>query len=316
MTHSVGNSQPQSSYYYAHNNSRGNEQTARLTFDSNPVRTVSTHRPGTPTAPGELNVLNLPLRGETRPAGDHRTAEQIYDNNPILSKGILSPRWDTSVQDKVRRETLIENLKEQLGDFSSDNTDSQSRDDAMFRLARVVNYIDNDAGVERVGRARIGDGFLDTVGSHRFSSEAGRLMAFSRRGYDALQSFFIDRAMDDKRTVQEITAGPLFKGLYAALSDEELNAFKSRINGDWENASLRPDVRADLAATAERVLQFIDRKGGKESTADNGKIDGLREYASLLPDLFQPEFLFTLPGSEARRLVQFANKGYAALHQK
>ncbi|MFL1549632.1 hypothetical protein ACI77I_11090 [Pseudomonas sp. D47] len=316
MTLSVSNSQPQGFYHHAHKTSHPNAQTPTLTFDTNPVRTVSTLSPKPPAVLGELNVSNLPSREEARPADDHRSAMEVYYDNPILSRGILSASWDRSAQGQARRATLIDDLKGQVGDFSSDNTDPQSRADAMFRLARVVNYIDNDAGVERVGSARIGDGFLDTVGSHRSSSEAGRLMAFGRRGYDALESFSIGRAIDDKRTVEEITAGPLFKGLYAALNDEELDAFKSRVGGDWERASLPPSVRADLAATAERVLQVIDRKGGEESTPDNGKIDGLSIWVPLISEAFLSSVHYTRPGSEAARVGQFANKGFSALHQK
>lgn len=308
--------QPPSIFPDAHKNSQATEQKPTFTPGGNPVRTVSTHSSMPPASRGEMNTSHLPARGETRPVDDRRSAKQISDNNPILNVGILEEKWGRGALGHARWEALIDGLKQQVGDFTPANTDPESRNEAMFRLARVVNYIDHDPGVERIRNHSVGDGFLDAIGSYDSSSEVGRLEAFSQQGYPALEEVFNGRVRGDYRTVEEITAGPLFKGLHAALSDEELNAFKAKIGGDWESPEFPPDRRAELAANAERVLQIIDRKGGKESTAGNGKIDGLREYASLAPDLLQPEFLHTLPGSEARRLVQFANHGFSALHQQ
>lgn len=308
--------QPHRIFPDAHKNSQATEQKPTFTPDGNPVRTVSTHSPMPPALRGEMNTSHLPARGETRPVDDRRSASQISDNNPILNIGILEANWGRGALGHARWEALIDGLKQQVGDFTPANTDPEARDEAMFRLARVVNYIDHDPGVERVRHHPVGDGFLDAIGSDDSSSEVGRLEAFSQQGYSALEEVFNGRVRGDYRTVEEITAGPLFKGLHAALSNEELIAFKAKIGGDWENPEFPADHRAELAANAERVLQIIDRKGGKESTAGNGKIDGLRERASLLPDLFQPDSLYTLPGSEARRLVQFANNGFSALHQE
>lgn len=314
MTQSIGNFQVQNTFRNTQTDDQHGEQKLQLSLGRGAGFPLFTGMP-TPSVRGETQSSSLPGRDETRPAGDQRTAGQILDDNPILQTGILWKDWDRSPKGLERREKLIENLKQQVGDFTAANTDPQSRADAMYRLARVVNYIDNDPGVERAGINRPGDGFLDETASSTATSEIGRLEAFGERGYAALEDLFSGRATGDKRTVEQITAGPLFKAVEKALDADELKTFKARVGGDWEDPHLPADVRADFAANAERILQIIDGQGGEGSTADNGEIDGMTTFIPLLPKVFLTEDDYTLKGSEARRLTDFVKDGLSALHK-
>jgi hypothetical protein len=114
----------------------------------------------------------------------------------------------------------------------------------------------------------------------------------------------------DQRSVSEITAGPLFKNLDYILNPEDLKAFKTH-TGEWDDYRLPPDVQKANALKAEAVLRFIDRQGGADSTAENGKIDGEQHIVPMLLDP-QSEY-FSFKGSEARLVLAFARGGYPAL---
>lgn len=284
---------------------------------------------GTPTPPGarsEADTSSLPRRSDKRPAGDHRTATQLYKDNPLLGKGILSRAFGWNPQTRERQTKLIKNLKRQVGDFTAANLDPVSRADAMYRLARVVNHIDNDPRLRRVKGSYPGDGNLDVLGAKGFASEVDRLTHFGEQGYSVLQDtggeairqkpFPQGRVAGDPRTVQDITANPLFKALDLILDAAERAAFKTQVGGDWEDSSLPADVRADRAANAEQVLNYIDQQGGAYSTAHNGEIDGLVEDIPILPAPYLTREHFTHPGSEARRLSNFACHGYGVFDKR
>ncbi|AZE61859.1 MULTISPECIES: hypothetical protein [Pseudomonas fluorescens group] len=114
----------------------------------------------------------------------------------------------------------------------------------------------------------------------------------------------------DPRTVEKITAGPLFNNLHYILNPEELKAFKAH-TGDWDDHSLPLDEQKANALNAEAALRLIDGLGGDHSTAGNNKIDGEQR---IIPMLINPQSeYFSLKGSEARLVLAFARGGYPVL---
>ncbi len=265
-------------------NSDSDQQRPKADIGRGPGTPLYSGDPILPAVRGETQSTMMPRRDETRPAGDLRSAMQIYYDNPILSRGIFSKESDTSAQGVERRTKLIENLRRQVGDFTSANPDPNSRADAMYRLARVAQFIDNDPGVERNWNTRLGDGFLDGNPSGASLSEEARLELYGEYGPIALEGIADGQAPGDTRTLEEITANPLFKELHQALSPEQLKAFKAKVGGDWESDSFPNANRIRFAANAERILRLVDSKGDNDSAV-------------------------------ARRLVRFSEVGVPALRE-
>ena len=144
------------------------------------------------------------------------------------------------------------------------------------------------------------------------------------------------RAAGDYRTVDEITKNPLFDNLltplpadkmptsahldpftnpYAArLEEHRIDDFYDKVGGNWNDPSLSDSERADIAANAERVLEYIDRLGGNNSTVGDQMINGM---SSALPRLYYNRLTtehLTTEGSEARLLLNFADHGYDVFH--
>ncbi|CAM9275230.1 unnamed protein product, partial [Ectocarpus sp. 12 AP-2014] len=108
-----------------------------------------------------------------RPPGDTRTAEEIIDDNPVLK--------NLGDQKDIKRDLL----KEQCGDWTSDNTDPESRADAAYNMAKVLNWIDgsNDSDGNSRGLA---DGDIQGItssGDARHGTEAGKLKDFAEQGF-------------------------------------------------------------------------------------------------------------------------------------
>ena len=130
------------------------------------------------------------------------------------------------------------------------------------------------------------------------------------------------RAPGDFRSVSEITSGPLFKNLMRTpdtpanspplLEGKRIDDFYWQIGGNWNDPSLSSEKRADLAANAERVLQFIDQSG-EGPTANNNNIDGI---SAIRPRMFYDHLKIESlsdAGSEARTFLNFSKNGYSAL---
>ncbi|WP_147296022.1 hypothetical protein [Pseudomonas fluorescens] len=141
---------------------------------------VSQSSPYAAAAVSGEKMPGLPTRDERRPEGDQRNAQQIQYDNPILNRTILSGSDDATPNGRESRDRLTNNLKQQVGDFTSDNQDPESRADANYRLAHAVNYIDSDPSLSRHQSRSPGDGTLDQ------KSEVDRLVTFSKEGYSAL----------------------------------------------------------------------------------------------------------------------------------
>ncbi|MGB3126673.1 MAG: hypothetical protein WBB95_22920 [Pseudomonas sp.] len=115
-----------------------------------------------------------------RPAFDHRTAERIIEQSPIM-KRFLEGRDHYEVGDE---------LMMQVGDWTDANPDPTSRADAAYHLDKVLRFIDNvDERTLSASHSRNGhiDGFYNDGYGLAHDSEASLLKAFSRKGYEVLR---------------------------------------------------------------------------------------------------------------------------------
>ena len=122
------------------------------------------------------------MEGPTgRPAGDHRSAEQITEQSPILAR-LLESR---------DHYPLADDLKRQVGDWSRANPDPDARANAAYDLDKVLRFIDNvddeklSGSTSRNGQI---DGFHDAGYAVVQNSEASLLRDFSTKGYDVLRN--------------------------------------------------------------------------------------------------------------------------------
>ncbi|MCU1778878.1 hypothetical protein [Pseudomonas sp. 14P_5.3_Bac1] len=231
-------------------------------------------------------------KGQKRPEGDTRSAQQIIDDTPLLAQ--------LGNQSGVK-----DNLKKQVGDFEKDA-------DAAYRASKVlehVEYIDEDGKLtdgKDVGNNSI-DGFTRD-GEARHGTEAGRLQDFGKYGYSSLRGEVVKSDLGDQqkrpdgdtRSAKEIIdATPLLKNL-GNQSDVKDN-LKKQV-GDFEND-------ADAAYRATQVLEHvvsIDENGhlltGVDArNKDNDSIDGFTKDKE------------ARHGTEAGRLQDFGKYGYSSL---
>ncbi|WP_411389488.1 hypothetical protein [Pseudomonas sp. MPB23] len=139
--------------------------------------TTATAQPQTPTTPDAA----APRGAHGRPAGDNRSAEQIFKDMPIL-KDILK-------QDGPFASNFLNKLKDQTGDWSAANRNPESRANAAYNLAEVAKYIDGREALTRQAPTQQNDQHVQgfgSFGSVSAGSEAQLLKAFSEQGYSAL----------------------------------------------------------------------------------------------------------------------------------
>ena len=114
------------------------------------------------------------------------------------------------------------------------------------------------------------------------------------------------RPAGDHRSAERIIEQSAVLKDYVDGNDRwQLDRDLKRHLGDWTQANLDPDARANAAYDLDKVLRFIDnldecKLDGSEER--NGKIDGFSERGVVI-----------LHNSEADRLDQFARKGYSVL---
>ena len=137
-----------------------------------------------PAVRGETDVSKPPSREEKRPAGDQRSDVDIFYDNPMLNAGIMQEVMESNPRDDYPL-PIRNGLIKQVGDFTHNNPDRESRADAMYRLARVAQFINNDPGLERDedGPRESGrlSGRLDNP-----KGELGKMVQFARYGYEVL----------------------------------------------------------------------------------------------------------------------------------
>ena len=137
---------------------------------------------------GEANFMERPTGRTRRPVGDDRTAEEIIKDNPALA--------NLGNQKDIKREELIK----QCGDWTENNKDPESRANAAYNMAKVLNYIDNTQNRKGQERQNAGDGNIEGItkdGDARRGTEAGMLKDFAEQGYGSLpQSRQLDQTND------------------------------------------------------------------------------------------------------------------------
>lgn len=127
----------------------------------------------------EQDVKTKPEFATGRPPGDHRSAERIIEDNPILKK--------LGYQKDINRQKAYE----RLGDWTFNNPDPEARADAAFNAAKVLNYIDTSLSASGKDRGKAsGNGDLEGItrsGDARHGTPAGMWKDFTEQGYSALR---------------------------------------------------------------------------------------------------------------------------------
>ena len=284
----------------------------------------------TKKVPGaEKNTSVAPQSASGRPSGDTRTADEIRQDNPIVGNALHHWNQRTSPNSPVKEHALIEDLKRQVGDFTDENKDPESQADAMFNLAHVFNFVNADSRLSRYS-LEPEDNRLEQKGPVG-RSETEQMRLFSQKGHPFLtlpvHPENTGRAPDDTRSVEEITANPLFKSYFDVVTPSLHRDFKYQVGGDWNDPKLDPDTRADIAANAERVLKRIDENAGEKPTRNDGKIDSEVEMFKDIEDLerFHAADIVNIGGhisgykkyafkdSQLHVLFNFSKEGHSAL---
>ncbi len=115
-----------------------------------------------------------------RPAGDHRSAERIIENSPVMKRFL----------DTADHYQIGDDLKKRVGDWTEANPDPEARADAAYDLDKVLRFIDNvDDRTLQGGDSRNGkiEGFSDHGYRILNNSEADLLEAFAHEGYLTLR---------------------------------------------------------------------------------------------------------------------------------
>ncbi|MCY1043877.1 hypothetical protein OV208_21350 [Corallococcus sp. bb12-1] len=155
----------------------------------NPADSITFAPRGAPTqledlAPApEVSGSGVPSANDKRPAGDKRSAAQIVNDTPALKS--LGRQKDIK----------FEQLCKQTGiDPKLDVKDSKQNPDAVYRLAKVLEFIDSakaSTGGDRSNKVKEGqgDGNIEGItkdGDARHGTEAGMVKDFAEKGYSFL----------------------------------------------------------------------------------------------------------------------------------
>ena len=139
--------------------------------------------PAATEAPAAQEGPHIPSADDKRPAGDTRSASDIVKDSPALAH--LGRQKDIK----------FEQLCKQTGvDPKLDIKDSKQNPDAVYRLAKVLEFIDSSKsanGGERSGKVQVGngDGNIEGItkdGDARHGTEAGVVKDFAEQGYSSL----------------------------------------------------------------------------------------------------------------------------------
>jgi len=153
-----------------------------------------------------------------RPAGDHRTAEEIINANPVLKNLDFQP---SIYRHGPRQQSLPHNYREGIykhtGDWTENNKDPESRANSAFNAAQVLNFIDSSEA-HAVLTSQHNDGFLTgrLPGSRtQEHSEYALLATFIEKGYSGLvyrgeqqvlhtPTYATGRPLNDKRSAEQL----------------------------------------------------------------------------------------------------------------
>ncbi len=131
----------------------------------------------------ESSGSGIPGPNDTRPPGDNRSAAEIVDGSPVLAH--LGRQKDIKF-DQLCKQTGV--------DPSLDLKDPKQNPDAVYRLSKVLEFIDSSNasnGGERSNKVQNGqgDGNIEGItkdGDARHGTEAGMVKDFAEKGYSAL----------------------------------------------------------------------------------------------------------------------------------
>lgn len=229
---------------------------------------------------GEKGLQHVPRENVKRPSGDTRSAEQIINDNPILKsldrqKEVYRERV-YSINDKTfvmkpksESNIFVELAYEKLGDWTANNPDPESRADAAYNAARVLNWIDScltAQGQSRGGDANNGrlEGFTHT-GFAIDGTPASMWQDFTQEGYGALP---YDRRLD-RRDDSALEVGPHPEWSDRSLVDKIKTHFREFAAGEddryvnfnelKEAAGLIPTRRSFSPDAQEVALEILSR---------------------------------------------------------
>jgi hypothetical protein len=138
-----------------------------------------------PAAPLAADGTPIPQATDKRPRGDTRSAADIVKDSPALAR--LGRQKDIKFNELCKQTGVDPKL---------DLKDSRQNPDAVYRLAKVLEYIDSSKisdGGERTGKVQggKGDGNIEGITKHgdaRHGTEAGMVKDFAEKGYASLGS--------------------------------------------------------------------------------------------------------------------------------
>ncbi|WIG99530.1 hypothetical protein [Myxococcus sp. SDU36] len=131
----------------------------------------------------ETTGSGVPSAKDKRPAGDKRTAAQIVDDSPALKN--LGRQKDIKFKELCKQTGIDPKL---------DLKDAKQNPDAVYRLAKVLEFIDSakaSTGDDRSNKVKNGkgDGNIEGItkdGDARHGTEAGMVKDFAEKGYSFL----------------------------------------------------------------------------------------------------------------------------------
>lgn len=227
-----------------------------------------TTKPKEETPKGDAPSNRLPLPGETRPEDDHRSAEQIIEDNPLL-KNLGN---QSGVKDA---------LKKRVGDFEHDA-------DAAWRAVQVLNYVENyDETGKHIEGGDVGNGKIDGFtkdGEARHGTEAGRLQDFGKYGYDNLKGLDGNSADDQ---IKDLNARATEQAVKDAGGDP------SKVGADYFKTGESDASGADKAAA---IIQLSEGLANFQAGAD-----AFRETGPNVSDTWEGEGLS--PGQERQKFI-------------
>lgn len=263
--------------------------------------------PEKPPANAETDTSVFPTREERRPVGDTRTAMAIYNQSEAVQFFIGTDHL--TPQNEDAREKLLDRLKDVVGNFSSNHPDKEAQADAMFRLARVAEFImAKSDGVEETAKELFA--------------------AFSQTGYAALSEDSLastktphivnkptrpeGRPVGDLRTADQILSEnkPLTEFVQQLegkrYGEAVISGLKTQV-GDWTLNNSDPEKRANAAYNLAQVANYVMDHVVDEQAYNGFKNNGPRRISGL-SDTSPPSVK-----TQAGVLMVFSHKGYAAL---
>lgn len=287
----------------------------RIPFEFNTVDANSSLTTGKYPS-GEKDLQHVPRENVKRPPGDSRTAEQIINDNPILKsldrqKSISRDLFYTVdgepfvMKPKTESNIFVELAYQTLGDWTANNMDPESRADAAYNAARVLNWIDSCLTAQGHSRGKdSNNGELEGFTQSGFAIDgtpASMWQDFTQEGYGALPYYRRLEPRDDN----VLEAGPHpewsdrvligqvkkhFHNFAAGKNDSYVN-----VNELKEAAGVIPSRRKFSPDTQEVALEILARpelfreldigvgffgRGRKDNRFDMDNIDYLYSRSS------------------------------------